>query len=85
MERSPRDIDEPLQIPLSSASAEESVTVDWVTLQCFSRWWPLRATPPEVDLLVERQPAKSVSTWEIRWSVFCWKGKCQTNLGTPTR
>ena len=63
----PSAVDAPRQIPFSSASAELRVTVVWVELQCLIRWRPRRHTPPDVDLLVDKQPAKSVSTATSSW------------------
>ena len=62
MEIKPREMPVPLQIPMSSYSPDDNVTVLWVTDQCFSRCLPRRATPPEVDRRAARHHAKSVST-----------------------
>ena len=48
--------------PYNSASAELKVTARWVDDQCFIRWVPRRATPPDVLRRVAMHPAKSVST-----------------------
>ena len=84
-EISPMDIDAPLVIPPNSASPEDNVTVLWVRLQCLMRCPPRRAAPPEVDLRVDKQPAKSVSTEAKMESPHFWNPNFQTSLGTPIK
>ena len=57
----PRACAIPAPIPDSSASLELSAIAVWVFDQCLTNAPPTSAQPPEVDLLVTAQPAKSVS------------------------
>ena len=70
-------------MPVSSASPDESATVDCVEAQCLMQWVPRIATPPLVDRRVARQPAKSVSTFRLKRCVGCCHLKRYTNLGFP--
>ena len=82
---SPRAVAAPLQMPLSSASAELRATVDWVEDQCFIRWVPLKERPPDVDLRVSMHPATSVSTMVRRWLHGGWCMNCQTRRGRKSK
>ena len=68
----PREMEEPLQIPVSSASPEERLTVLCVCDQCLITCEPLLLMPPDVDLRVCKQPAKSVSTSVVNSVVMGW-------------
>ena len=43
------------------------------------------AAPPDVLLLVDKQPAKSVSTDVVRTLVMGWNWNSQTTRGVPIR
>ena len=82
---SPMEMDAPRVIPPSSASALDSVTVPCVMLQCRKRCEPLMAAPPEVLRLVDKHPAKSVSTDVVMVSVEDWNPNCQTMRLVPIK
>ena len=65
----------PLTTPASSASPELNAMTFCVVAQCLITWAPRQQMPPEVDLRVVMQPAKSVSTQARRSRQSSCQGK----------
>eukprot|EP00969_Alexandrium_andersonii_P311676 13772276-Alexandrium_andersonii.AAC.1 len=62
MDAMPRPSAAPFMMPANSASPELSAIVFCVVDQCLTVCSPRTQTPPHVERLVRRHPAKSVST-----------------------
>eukprot|EP00969_Alexandrium_andersonii_P065075 2864970-Alexandrium_andersonii.AAC.1 len=62
MDVMPRPSAAPVTIPASSASPELSAIVFCVVDQCLTACAPRMQTPPHVERLARRHPAKSAST-----------------------